>query len=266
MALAATAFAVAGALAPLTASAQQPKGQPPAQEQQQDQSLAPPKPYKPLAIKLPAPMRDAGFEAFRKQLGGIAEKKDRAGLARLVVARNFFWIPADKDVADRRKSGIDNLAKAIGLDGSDAPGWELLGDISGEASAEPFPDRQGVVCSPAQASFDEKAAEELAKATQTDPSEWAYPARDGVEVRADAAKTSAVIEKLGLYLVRVYPDDSPASAVQGDVLRIVTPSGKLGFVATEQLRPLASDQVCYVKEGNAWKIAGIVGGSGEEGQ
>ncbi len=257
MAAAATAFVILGALAPLPAMAQQ---QPP----QDQQPLAPPKAYKLVPVKLPPPMRDASFDAFRKQMGDIAGKKDRAALARL-IARNFFWIPGDKDVADKRKSGIDNLSKAIILDDSDAPGWELLADVAQEASAEPFPDRQGVICAPGQASIDDKAIEDLVTDTQTDPSEWAYLARDGVEVRAEAARGSAVTEKLGLHLVRVYPDDSPASAVQGsDTLRIVTPSGKLGFVPADVLRPLASDQICYIKEGNAWKIAGVIGGSGEE--
>jgi len=74
-----------------------------------------------------------------------------------------------------------------------------------------------------------------------------------------------VTEKLGLHLVRAYPDDSPTGAVHGDVLRIVTPSGKLGYIAVDALLPLATDQLCYVKEGNAWKIAGVLGG-GTPGQ
>jgi hypothetical protein len=257
LALAATAFAFSCTLALVPAQAQQ--------DQQDQHPLAPPRAYKPVPIKLPAPMRDPSFDAFRRQLGVTAEMKDKAALAK-IVARNFFWIPADKDVADKRKPGIDNLAKAIGLDGDDTSGWELINDVSLEAAAEPFRDRAGVVCAPAQASFDEKAADVLAKATQTDPTEWAYPSRDGVEVRAEPARTSAVIEKLGLHLVRVYPDDSPASAVQGDVLRIVTPSGKLGFVPTQVLRPLASDQLCYVKEGSVWKITGVIGGTGDDSQ
>ena len=69
----------------------------------------------------------------------------------------------------------------------------------------------------------------------------------------------------GLYLVRVYPDDSPAGAVQADMLRIVTPSGKVGFVSVDSLLPLANDQLCYVKEGAAWKIAGFLGGGAGSG-
>jgi hypothetical protein len=261
-ALMAVAFAVGGAMAPVAVLAQQPKAQPaPAAPQQQPQQAGPsaPKPYKPVAVQLPKPVADASFVAFRKLLAGIAQKKDRAGLARL-VAQNFFWVPEDKDVADRKKAPIDNLAKAIGLDGGDAPGWDLLAGYADEATADPDPDHPGVLCSPGEATFDDKAAEELATTTQTDPTEWGYPDKDGLEVRSAVEQNSAVIEKLGLHLVRVYPDDSPLAAVHGDVLRIVTPSGKLGYVPTDSILPLATDQLCYVKEGNAWKIAGMFGG------
>jgi hypothetical protein len=70
-----------------------------------------------------------------------------------------------------------------------------------------------------------------------------------------------VIEKLGVQMVRAYPDDSPANAVQADFIRIVAPSGKLGFILVDTLAALASDQICYAKEGTAWKIAGVIGGA-----
>jgi hypothetical protein len=256
--LAATAFVVVGALAPAAVLAQAPKGQPP--QQQQSQQPAPPKPYKAVTVTLPKPLGDASFAAFRKQVADIAAKKDRAALAR-VVAQNFFWIAEDKDVADKKKPGIDNLSKAIGLDGRDPPGWDLLAGYAQEASADPDPQRKGVLCGPGEPTFDDKAAEELAKATQTDPSEWGYPSGDGLAVRSGPEPTAPVIEKLGLHLVRVYPDDSPTSAVYTEVLRIVTPSGKVGFVPVDALLPLVTDQLCYIKEGNAWKIAGVLGGS-----
>jgi hypothetical protein len=254
-ALAAT-FAILGALAPQPAQSQQP----PQAQPDQPSALAPPTAYKPVAVQLPKPMSDPSFEAFRKQLAAIAEKKDRTALAPL-VAQNFFWVPEDKDAADRRKSGIDNLSKAIGLDSGDAVGWEQLKAYASDPTADPNADRPGVICGPGEPAFDDTAAEELIRTTQTDPAEWGYPAKDGLEVRSAPGESNPVTEKLGLYLVRAYPDDSPANAVQADFLRIVTPSGKLGFIMAEALIPLATDQLCYVKEGNAWKIAGVIGGA-----
>src|SRR5882757_3935819 len=78
--------------------------------------MAPPKPYKPVAVTLPQPYSDPSFEAFRKELGEIAGRKDRAALAGEVVARGFFWMADGGDKANKRKPGIDNLAAAIGLD------------------------------------------------------------------------------------------------------------------------------------------------------
>jgi hypothetical protein len=40
---------------------------------------------------------------------------------------------------------------------------------------------------------------------------------------------------------------------------VVVPSGKVGYVPTDSIAPLASDQLCYLKDGSSWKIAGYVG-------
>src|SRR5262245_34388396 len=159
--LAASAFVIMGLLAPSSAPAQQ---QPSA-----------PKAYKPVTITLPKAVTDPSFAAFRKQVAEIAGKKDRAALTR-IIAQKFFWIPEDKDVADARKSGFDNLSAAIGLDGNDAPGWDLLVGYAQDPTADPHPQLAGVICGPGEPGFDDKAAEELAKATDTEPSEWGYPA------------------------------------------------------------------------------------------
>src|SRR5262249_32676026 len=106
-------FILGTALAPASAGPapqQPPQQQPP---QQQAPPLAPPKPYKVVPITLPKPMGDASHAAFLKQLAGIAQKKDKAALGRL-IAKDFFWFPDEKDVADKRKSGIENLSKALG--------------------------------------------------------------------------------------------------------------------------------------------------------
>ncbi len=208
-----------------------------------------------VAITLPASTSDASFEAFRKQLAGIAQKKDRAALAGLVAA-SFFWFPDDTDTADKAKSGIDNLATAIGLAGRNPVGWEVIADFAAETSNMPDPKRQGVICAPVQPTFDDKEAEELAKATQTNPSEWVFPVRDGVEVRSGAQPKAAVIEKLGLHLVRTLEDSSPAAATS---VKVITPSGKTGYVPPDAIRDIGGAQMCYVKEGSGWKIAGFLG-------
>jgi hypothetical protein len=243
--------------APLAAQQKPPPGPP---------KVAPAKAYKPLPVKLPAAFKDADFEAFRKQLGEVASKKDRAGLAKLVVAKDFFWEGEKGDQADKKKSGADNLATALGLAKPEVAGWhvgwEMLGGFASDPTASEFPPRKGAMCSPADPQFDDKGLEELAKSTQTDPGEWAFPVSDGVEVRSAAQPKAPVSEKLGLHLIRVLPPEGTPPASQGNeppMVRIVPPSGKVGYVSADLLAPLGTDQICYIKEGADWKIVGFNG-------
>lgn len=243
---------------------QPPQAQPPGQRGQAPQhearQPAPPKPYKPIAVTLAQPYGDPSFAAFRKQLGDIANRKDRPALARLVVS-NFFWIGEKGDKADKKKTGIDNLAAAIDLDAKDGSGWEALISAAKEATLEPVPERKGIMCGPASPTFDEMAADRLAKDTGTDPSDWGYPNKPDVEVHAAAQANSPVIEKLGHNLVRVMSEQPAAGAPEQDspLIRVVTPSGKVGFVLEELISSLDSDQLCYIKEATGWKIAGYAG-------
>jgi hypothetical protein len=221
---------------------------------------APPKPYKPVAVQLPEAVNDPSFDAFRKDLAGIAQRKDRAALARLVVAKGFFWEREDGKPAPK-KSGIDILAQALGLAAKDASGWEALAGFAAETTAAPLPERKAVLCGPANPVLDERELEELAQTTDTDPLEWGYPMRADVEVRETPSATAPAIEKLGMHLVRVLDDDAQSTAnTGGEWLRVVTPSGQIGFVAADALASLTGAQLCYTKEGATWKIAGLVGG------
>jgi hypothetical protein len=117
-----------------------------------------------------------------------------------------------------------------------------------------------VICGPAEPGYDDNAATDVANATHTDTADWGYPIRDGVEVRAQREPASAVIATLGLHLVRILPDDSPAAAVLQTTLKVLTPAGKVGFVAADAVLSLLSEQMCYLKDAGGWKIAGYLGG------
>jgi hypothetical protein len=139
-----------------------------------------------------------------------------------------------------------------------------LAEFATEPSAAESPQQQGVFCAPADPNLDTNALEALAKATQTDPGEWDYPNKNGVQVHAAAQPSSSVIEKLGMILVRVLPDTSPpANPNEPFFLHIATPSGKAGFVDAQAVSPLGGDQICYTKQGGVWKIAGYLGGSSQ---
>jgi hypothetical protein len=210
-------------------------------------------------VTLPQPANDPSFEAFRNQLADIANRKDRTALARLVVANNFFWMGEKGDKANRRKSGIDNLAAAIGLDAG--AGWQTLVEAAGEATLEPIPQRRGVMCSPAGPTFDHAAAAQVARQTATEPGDWGFTIKPDVEVRSAPQPDAPVVEKLGMQLVRVMPEVPPAGAPQqSQFIRVVTPSGKVGYAPEAFLLPLDVEQLCYVKDASGWKIAGYAGG------
>src|SRR5262249_10252649 len=153
----------------------QPRNQPPP---------AKPAPYKIVAVKPPQPMNDAAREGIRKQIGEAAQKKDRAALAKLVVAEGFFWERENGDRADKRKPGADNFGAALGLNNKDGAGWDMLASIADDPTGSPSTEHKGAVCAPADPTFDVKAFNDLMQATKTDPDEWAYPVSANVEVRA----------------------------------------------------------------------------------
>jgi hypothetical protein len=246
------AVAIAGAASITLAQQQLPPLKPP--------PPPPVKPYKPVAAKPPVPFDDASFQAFRKQLADIAAKKDRAALAKFVVATGFIWMQ-DKDIADPKKPGIDNLAKAVNLDAKDGSGWDVISGLISDPTAVEWPDRKGVMCAPADPTIDAQAFEALGKETQTDPSDWGYPVRDGVEVHAAAQPNAPVVEKLGLNLVRVLPDSMPPTGNGPAFLHVATPSGKTGYVTADSLSPLGGDEICYSKDPGGWKITGYIGGA-----
>src|SRR5262245_36186449 len=249
------AFAAAVLVSWAPAAAAQAQKAPPPQQQP-----AAPNPYKPLAVTLPAPVNDPSFDAFRKEMVAVAQRKDRAALARMVVAKGFFWEREDGKRAPK-KSGIDILAQALNLAAKDGSGWEALAGFAAEPTAAPLPERKDVLCAPANPEFDERGLEELAQTTDTDPLEWGYPLRPDVDVRETPSATAPSIEKLGMHFVRVLDDDAQSTAnTAGEWLRVVAPSGKVGFVPADALTSPAGAQLCFVKEGNAWKIAGMVGG------
>ncbi|MBI3703097.1 MAG: hypothetical protein HY244_04400 [Rhizobiales bacterium] len=214
-------------------------------------------PYNPVAIAPATPLSDAGLDAMRKQLGEAARRKDRAALAKLVVARNLFWWRQNRDTADKRKSGVDNLAAALGLNDKDSAGWDILAGYANDAGASPSAEYKGAYCAPADPSFNRKDFDELIKATRSDASEWGYPVSAGIEVHAGPQANAPVIDRLGLVSVRVMPEASPTSAAY---VRIVTPSGRAGYVSIDAIAPIGNDQLCYVKDGDTWKIGGYIGG------
>ena len=255
-------FALGVALFASAAEAQSPSASPdsttpPAQSAPQP---APAKAYQPVAVKLAEPAADPTFEIFRKQLADVVKRKDRAALQKLVVAQGFFWEGETGDKTSKRKSSFENFATAIGLNEKEGTGWDIIAAAAADPTLEKMEERKGVMCGPASPQIDDAAFEHLIKMTATDAEEWGFPNAKGVEVRATAEPNAAVIETLGMHLVRVLPDDSASGNQPPTALRVVAPSGKIGFVPVIALLPVVFDQLCYIKGSDGWKIAGYSGG------
>lgn len=220
---------------------------------------APVKPYHPVAVTPAGTFSDPGFAAFRKTLANVVQRKDRAALAKLVVAQDFFWLQ-DKDLADKSKPGIDNLAKAIDLDNPDGGGWDILATDASDPTLAELPQNPGLYCAPAPPTFDAQAFEALVEQTDTEPTDWGYPADNGTEVRAAPQPGAQVVDKLGMNFVRVLTDSTAAGAAAPSFVHVALPNGKTGFVAIDDLAPLANDQICYARGASGWKIVGYIGG------
>jgi hypothetical protein len=248
------------ALAPAGTLAQGDLPQPPVGFKPPPPPPPPPiKPYNPVAITPAGPFNDPTFVAFRKQMADAAQHKDRAALAKLIVSHDFFWIQ-DTNKADPSKPGIDNLAKAIDLDNANGAGWEIIASDAQDPTLAELPQNKGLYCAPAPPTFNVPAFQALFEQTDTEPTDWGYPPGNGAEVRSAAQPDAPVIEKLGMYFVRVLPDSAPPAAGAPAFLHVALPDGKAGFIPLDSVVPLASDQICYAKEGNDWKIAGYIGG------
>jgi hypothetical protein len=214
-------------------------------------------PYKVVMIALPKPMSDESFDAMRNQLGEASQRKDRAAMARLVVAQGFFWQRENRNAADKRKSGFDNLSAALGLNNKEGAGWDILSGYAEDPTASPSPTYNGAMCAPAEPAFDRNELADLIKATNTSVMEWGYPVSAGIDVHASAQANAPAIDKLGLHFVHIM---SEAASDSPSYLRIATPAGKTGYVSIDSIAPIGNDQICYVKDGGAWKIGGYIGG------
>jgi hypothetical protein len=210
-------------------------------------------PYKPVEVSLPAAPADKSLDAFRKQLATIVQRKDRAALARLVAAKDFFWEGDFGGMFEAKKSGFDNLATALRLGDADGRGWAALAAFAAEPTLGRTTEHPQARCAPAPPDYEDADLAALTDATNTDVVDWSYPRASGLAVRAAPAADAAVMETLGLTLVRVLGVD------RAGWTRVATPGGKPGFVAPNSLLSPLADRLCFGKDASGWRIVGYVG-------
>jgi hypothetical protein len=225
---------------------------------------APPRPYEPVAVTLPAALDDASFTVFRTALAAAAKSRLYAELAPLVTAHGFFWGRDFGQRFDPHKPAVDNLATAIALESRGGAGWDTLTAFAAEASAEPLDSRPGVVCAPARPSFDGVAFSRLLDRTATSPIDWAYTRAEQTAARAAPQTGAAATGSLGRQFVRLLGfergDGEPAPG-RTQWARVALPDGKTGFVPPGSLMSLTAERLCYSKDAvGGWRIAGYIAG------
>jgi len=220
------------------------------------------RPYKAVAVTIPASLNDPTFIAFRRELSDVAERKDKPALGALIVPQGYFWEREPGTPDDPSRPALDRLAAALGLDSTDtasAGGWAILHGYAQDPVATLAPGRKDTVCAPAGPLFNEAALYEAIKSTDTDPPDWAYLLVPDVVLRGKPQPDAAALETLPQVFVRMLPN---GDAGPSKMLHIVAPSGKTGYVPSDAVAPLGTDQICYVKTAEGWKIGGYIG-SGE---
>lgn len=214
------------------------------------------KPYKAVEVTIPTPPADKSLDAFRKQLAAIAQRKDRAALAKLVAAKDFFWESDFGGMFDAKKSGLDNLANALRLGEASGRGWAALAAFAAEPTIGRAALNPHSHCAPAPPQYEDAELAALGEETNTDVVDWSYPRQAGLQVRADAAKDAGVVETLGHILVRVLGAEGAGRAW----LKVATPGGRIGYVPGAALVSTVANRLCFAKDGAAWRITGYVGG------
>lgn len=217
-------------------------------------------PYKAVEVTLPAALKDPSFEAFRKQLAAVARKQDRAALRRLVTPSDFFWEADFGGLFDEKKSGFDNLLRALPL--NVPQGWADLAAFAAEPTVGPLDGHPGVVCAPAPPRYADVDLDPLLDATRSDVIDWYYPRQSGLEARAEPDAKAAAVESIGLVLVRVLGFDRGGDErhpSRSKWARIATPGGRIGFVAPGTLLSPLANRLCF-RQSSGWRIAGFVGG------
>jgi hypothetical protein len=224
----------------------------------------PPRPYQPVAITLPGALEEKGFKEFRAKLAVAAKSRLYAELAALVIDEGFFWERDFGQRFDPHRPAVDNLATAIALEGGNGDGWQTLAAFAAEESAEPLGSRPGVVCAPANPSYDSVAYSQLLDTSATSVIDWAYPRADATPVRAEAQTSAATRGTLGLHFVRLLGFEGAAGEPypgRAKWAHVALPDGRTGFAAPGSLLSLTQERLCYGKDlSGAWRIAGYIAG------
>src|SRR5262245_62303715 len=89
----------------------------------------------------------------RCDVRGFSQADERSGTAQESSRADkaggwprFLLLRENGDRADKSKSGVDNLAAALGLNNKDSAGWDMLASFADDPTGGPLPERNGALC------------------------------------------------------------------------------------------------------------------------
>ena len=138
-------------------------------------------------------------------------------LAKLIVAKDFFWLGEKGDGPTRSGPASTTSPRALNLDAKDGSGWEALTGYAADPTGMPLPDKKDTICAPADPVFDDQAARDARQGNRHRAKRnGAIPFSPASRCAPPRSPNAPVIEKLGMHFVRVMEDDGPAPPRQPD--------------------------------------------------
>lgn len=223
-----------------------------------------------LVTALPAFDADASLSEMRKRLADAVAAKDLPGVVAMLSPK-FEWTATGGlvDEFDPKRGADHNFKVAFGFraPGRDADGttdigpqWELLSFFA----TDPVLTQENgspLVCGTTTAKVADMGAldgafNRIDEANEL--SEWIYFVGE-LELTAEPGGGASVakVKSLALPIFGVHPPakEGSASPSAPTHFELMLPTGKIGWVPVDRVRPLFVDRLCFAKLGNEWKIA-----------
>lgn len=222
----------------------------------------PSKTYTPMPVNFLKPaLPDKSRDAFLANLKKLAADHKEKALLKF-VAPDFQWYRDFGGGFDQKAKATQNFRTAVNLTPYEGKqDWTILesllnATVLGELSWNEPGMRKGMVCGPAEGSYDEGAFARLQEDTGSDIFEWVFVI-EPAKVLEKPAKDAKVIMTLAKQAVRT----STLNGAPEGYVPVITPDGRDGYIANGTIHSFLDARLCYAKgKDGKWQIVAYVGG------
>jgi hypothetical protein len=142
----------------------------------------------------------------------------------------------------------------------DGPRWDVLTAFAADGSYSQVTEGGNLVCSPISAEFDDEEYQRAREAIEPDDDgvEWYFTTTEVTVTKSPDNHSQPIgqLNGIAVPLLDVFPaavENQPTPPAT--YVKILMPSGKVGWIPAEVARPLSSDRLCYAKTPSGeWKI------------